>query len=219
MRKTRFREGRKASGLTLGQGARLLGVEAVRLSDVELDRAEPGDELLIKMAALYLTTVAWLLGDDPKLSAENLALLDSIDHDSDRATMTEFMGMLSTPELPGYPPRRKARTLDEIRAERDQTVVTAMVDESMPVATKARYVRSQKQTRKHHCHWTGCTEQVPPAMWGCLAHWRRLPKTLRDRIWASYQPGQEVDMTPSETYLQVAGDVQKWIAEQGSVRR
>lgn len=76
---------------------------------------------------------------------------------------------------------------------------------------KARYVTRQGQTRNHTCHWTGCTRQCPPAMWGCKEHWFKLPKALRDRIWAAYAPGQEVDMTPSAEYLQVADDVQQWI--------
>lgn len=78
-------------------------------------------------------------------------------------------------------------------------------------AEKAAYVKSQGQTRPHHCHWPGCKQQVPPAMWGCRAHWYRLPKALRDRIWAAYRPGQEKDMKPSREYLEVAREVQEWI--------
>lgn len=76
---------------------------------------------------------------------------------------------------------------------------------------KADYVRSQSQTRRHTCHWPGCDTQVPPAMWGCKAHWFKLPKRLRDRIWATYEIGQEVSMTPSDEYLAVAHEVQEWI--------
>lgn len=79
---------------------------------------------------------------------------------------------------------------------------------------KARYVRSQGQTRKHHCHWPGCIKQVPPAMWGCREHWFKLPKDLRDAIWRAYVPGQEITMTPSDAYLQAAAEVQAWIATQ-----
>jgi hypothetical protein len=50
-------------------------------------------------------------------------------------------------------------------------------------------------------------------MWGCKAHWMRLPRELRNRIWATYRPGQEIDMLPSEEYLEAADVVQKWIAE------
>ena len=79
---------------------------------------------------------------------------------------------------------------------------------------KVAYVKSQKQTRRHHCHWPGCEKQVPPAMWGCSQHWFKLPKALRDKIWRSYKPGQEVSLTPSPEYLEAAKEVQAWIAQQ-----
>lgn len=67
------------------------------------------------------------------------------------------------------------------------------------------------QSRDHECHWPDCKVQVPSAMWGCKEHWFRLPKTLRDRIWAAYKPGQEERMDPSEEYLAVAKNIQVWI--------
>lgn len=76
---------------------------------------------------------------------------------------------------------------------------------------KVAYVKSQKQNRHHTCHWPGCDKQVPPAMWGCKQHWFKLPASLRRRIWATYEPGQEITLTPSEEYLKVADEVQKWI--------
>lgn len=79
--------------------------------------------------------------------------------------------------------------------------------------TKADYVRRQFQTRRHHCHWPGCEKQIPPAMWGCSTHWFKLPADLRAGIWATYVPGQEVNGTPSEKYLEVAKKVQDWIAQ------
>lgn len=65
----------------------------------------------------------------------------------------------------------------------------------------------------HLCHWPGCPKQVPPALWGCKPHWFALPKHLRDAIWRYYVPGQEITKTPSEQYLEVARQVQDWIAE------
>lgn len=41
----------------------------------------------------------------------------------------------------------------------------------------------------------------------------KLPKYLRDKIWACYKPGQEVKGTPSREYIQVAREVQTWIKE------
>ena len=66
----------------------------------------------------------------------------------------------------------------------------------------------------HTCHWPGCGEHVPPKLWGCRAHWSKLPKRLRDKIWATYRPGQEIDKNPSAEYLAVAREVQGWIATQ-----
>lgn len=81
------------------------------------------------------------------------------------------------------------------------------------MSSKADYVTSQPQTRVHTCHWPGCTKQTPPAMWGCRSHWFALPKSIRDRIWQTYRPGQEVDMRPSEEYLAAAAEAQRWIKE------
>lgn len=78
---------------------------------------------------------------------------------------------------------------------------------------KVKYVKSQGQDREHHCHWPGCSKQVPPAMWGCYTHWMKLPKYLRDKVWAAYRPGQEKDMNPSEAYMEAATEVQEWIKE------
>lgn len=84
---------------------------------------------------------------------------------------------------------------------------------AIPIADKVKHVKRSGQTRNHHCHWPGCKAQVPPAKWGCLKHWRSLPKRLRDSIWSAYRPGQESSMTPSIEYLKVAREVQEWIRE------
>lgn len=80
--------------------------------------------------------------------------------------------------------------------------------------SKAAYVSRQGQTRKHTCHWPGCERQVPPAMWGCKPHWFQLPKHLRNKIWATYRPGQEIDGRPHWAYIDAAREVQEWIAQQ-----
>jgi hypothetical protein len=81
-----------------------------------------------------------------------------------------------------------------------------------PPRGKAAYVLGERQTRDHTCHWPGCTRQVPPAMWGCKAHWYALPQDLRDQIWRTYRPGQEKTLTPSRAYVEAALKVQAWIA-------
>ncbi len=79
---------------------------------------------------------------------------------------------------------------------------------------KADYVKAQPQTRDHGCHWPGCDKQVPPAKWGCARHWFMLPKRIRDKMWAAYRPGQEIDMKPSRAYVEVAREAQSWINDQ-----
>jgi hypothetical protein len=83
-----------------------------------------------------------------------------------------------------------------------------------PISDKVAYVKSQGQSRTHTCHWTGCTRQVPPAMWGCKTHWYKLPLAIRRRIWRCYQPGQEVTQTPSREYIDAAREAEAWIATQ-----
>jgi transcriptional regulator with XRE-family HTH domain len=90
MSKQRLRRGREISGLTMGQAARLLGMRVPDLSLMELNGVHYDDDRLPALAALYQTTVAWLLGDDPKLC--------DVEHTGDRATVREVMEMWSTPE-------------------------------------------------------------------------------------------------------------------------
>jgi len=78
--------------------------------------------------------------------------------------------------------------------------------------SKADHVRAAKQTRFHECHWPGCGKQVPPAMWGCKAHWFALPASLRAKVWRAYRPGQEADLDVSDDYFVIAKEVQLWIA-------
>lgn len=210
---TRLRRGRELVGLTLSQATRLLGWHGSSLlSELEDGTSVPTDANLTRLAALYQTTVSWLLGDEPQISDEGHAMLRSIEDTSDREAIREVMELWSTPERPGFPARPRPRSLAEVASERSASEPDPA---AVPVDRKRRYVASQSQTRDHHCHWPGCDKQVPPAMWGCKSHWMRLPKTLRDRIWRTYAPGQEVDMSPSDEYLQVADDVQQWIREHG----
>jgi hypothetical protein len=63
----------------------------------------------------------------------------------------------------------------------------------------------------HRCHWPHCPREVPPKKWGCRSHWFALPKHLRDEIWRTYRPGQEISKTPSKEHLEAARAVQEWI--------
>ena len=80
---------------------------------------------------------------------------------------------------------------------------------------KAEYVKAAEQTRSHTCHWPGCKEQIPPAMWGCKPHWFKVPRKLRGPLWDAFRPGQEIDMNPSQAYLEAADKIQRWIKKYG----
>jgi hypothetical protein len=56
----------------------------------------------------------------------------------------------------------------------------------------------------HLCHAKGCLRRVAPAMLMCRAHWFMVPKDLRELVWASYVPGQEIGKNPSGEYLAAA---------------
>jgi hypothetical protein len=72
---------------------------------------------------------------------------------------------------------------------------------------------------RHHCHWTGCPKEVPPSKWGCKKHWFTLPRHLQLKLSKAYVPGQEVTKTPSAEYIQVAREIQDWIAANGEKRQ
>lgn len=84
---------------------------------------------------------------------------------------------------------------------------------NISISEKVAHVQRQKHgvDTHHTCHWPGCNAHVPSAAWGCKRHWFMLPKNLRDAIWQTYRPGQEVTKTPSREYLQTAKVVQEWI--------
>mgnify|MGYP001558272724 CR=1 FL=1 len=57
----------------------------------------------------------------------------------------------------------------------------------------------------HLCHARGCTTRIPPRLFMCGPHWRKVPAGLRREIRQHYRPGQERDKRPSAAYLDAAG--------------
>lgn len=172
---------RERAGLTVGQAARRLGMATETITRIETDDAAYAAADRAKLASIYGVNVEWM---DGTRQERDYASIDAM-RGADKLT----------------PHDRDA--LAEFAASMQRT--TATRDEEV------RYVRSQSQTRNHECHWPGCERQVPPAMWGCRAHWFALPEALRDKIWRAYRPGQERDMSPSAEYLEAADEVQRWI--------
>lgn len=65
----------------------------------------------------------------------------------------------------------------------------------------------------HTCHAIGCEKIIPPKMFMCRRHWFLLPKVMRNRIWFTYQKGQEITKQPSLDYLEIARNCIKLIEE------
>jgi hypothetical protein len=65
----------------------------------------------------------------------------------------------------------------------------------------------------HRCFWPECPSMVPTSMLGCRSHWYALPKPIRDRIWATYSPGQESRGDQSPEYMEALQDVMRWAKE------
>lgn len=64
----------------------------------------------------------------------------------------------------------------------------------------------------HKCHAYACNSNVPPRMLMCAKHWRIVPKATQNRVWATYQPGQERRMDPSHAYLNAAAEAVRLVA-------
>lgn len=78
------------------------------------------------------------------------------------------------------------------------------------IGKKVEHVKRARQTRSHECHWPGCTKQVAPALWGCKAHWFKLPREIRSAIWVAYSIGKEENGRPSRAYVEAARRAQEF---------
>jgi hypothetical protein len=58
----------------------------------------------------------------------------------------------------------------------------------------------------HHCHAKGCLVETKPELLMCLKHWRMVPKSIQDRVWAHYRRGQCDDKNPSAEWHKAADD-------------
>lgn len=41
----------------------------------------------------------------------------------------------------------------------------------------------------HNCPWPGCSQRVPRHLWGCKAHWYRVPRELRNQCTSAWRSG------------------------------
>lgn len=64
----------------------------------------------------------------------------------------------------------------------------------------------------HTCHARDCKAHVKPEMLMCVTHWRKVPKDIRDAVWANYRHGQCDDMRPSKAWHSAANAAIGYVA-------
>ena len=55
-----------------------------------------------------------------------------------------------------------------------------------------------------HCQVPGCDDQIDPSRLMCRRHWYRVPKQLRDRVWATWQSGRGTSSTEHQIAVRLA---------------
>ncbi len=64
------------------------------------------------------------------------------------------------------------------------------------------------------CPWPGCPKSTKASHLMCREHWYALPFEIRERILATFRPGQTV-LTASPEYLDALRDALHYAAQQG----
>ncbi len=70
---------------------------------------------------------------------------------------------------------------------------------------------------RHACHALRCLAEIQPNSFMCRAHWFSVPQSLRDQLWATYRPGQEITKDPSSEYLAAAAACIRAAAEREGI--
>lgn len=118
----RLRLARERAGLSVGQAARLLGIDRA-----ELERIESPERQMVErapqLAELYGVSVEWLLGSVPLRDYKRLAEVPGAEnlYPSDRDELAMFMASLPTT------PRTSAEALEACKAGRHSANVLPMV--------------------------------------------------------------------------------------------
>jgi len=63
-----------------------------------------------------------------------------------------------------------------------------------------------KAVRLHICHAKNCYTPVSPEKLMCLSHWKKVPKTMQEAVYANYRKGQCTTGMPSKEWLKAARD-------------
>lgn len=65
----------------------------------------------------------------------------------------------------------------------------------------------------HNCHARNCEVPVPPKMLMCRRHWYMVPREMRNRVWNTYQRGQEIgQVLPTEAWFEASKEAIEAVA-------
>ena len=105
-------------------------------------------------------------------------------------------------------PAKRSATIAAAGTRRQQAGPPTLSTGARPGIRREAYDEAQREpprprpASRHTCHATGCRTTVPPKMFACRRHWFTLPKALRDAIWRTYRPGQEISKTRARSTSQ-----------------
>jgi hypothetical protein len=63
---------------------------------------------------------------------------------------------------------------------------------------------------RRECRWPGCGKTVPASYWGCLVHWKLVPREIRERINAAYRASAHHPPESSPEFAQAAAEASRW---------
>jgi hypothetical protein len=63
---------------------------------------------------------------------------------------------------------------------------------------------------QHDCPAPKCNVKVGDSRLACRGHWYQLPKSIRDRIWAFYIPGQTITTMSPEYRVALDDAIAYW---------
>lgn len=102
MKKHRIQLARERAGLSVGQAARILGLERDDILSLEIAE-DPDPDHLERMADAYGVNLPWMMGEIPQYDYDRLNDLPAADRleDHDRKIAAEFIASL--PQRPEHP--------------------------------------------------------------------------------------------------------------------
>ena len=72
----------------------------------------------------------------------------------------------------------------------------------------------------HECHNPACRQPCAPKYLMCRKCWFKVPKVLRDAVWAAYRPGQEQrKVRPTRAWFEAARAAIRSVQEESSEKQ